>query len=132
MDGILEGPTSKDPFHKALKVFLRKLSGSWTSLALDRVGHHTVIKLYKLCSLEGKLAIAAELVKDKNRLSGNAIGRSVSDICYLRQLAEGEDAWRESTTNQLAAENFLDEMVGSSKKRKRKRKKPSHQESSEG
>mmetsp|Transcript_436 Transcript_436/g.647 ORF Transcript_436/g.647 Transcript_436/m.647 type:complete len:711 (-) Transcript_436:65-2197(-) len=132
MDGILEGPTSKDPFHKALKVLLRKLSGSWTSLALDRVGHHTVIKLYKMCPLEGKLAIASELVKDKNRLSGNAIGRSVSEICSLRQLTEGEDAWRESTTNQLAAEKFLDEIVGATKKKKRKRKKSSHKESSEG
>jgi len=129
MDGILEGPTNQEPFRTATKNLLKKLSGSWTSLAIDRVGHHTVTKLFTSLPVEDKLLLASELVREKNRLGGNSIGRVVMDTCALHKLVESEDAWREALAKQAEKEKFLEEILGginisaADKRRKRKRKR---------
>lgn len=102
IDGILEGPTNQTPFTKAMKTLCKKLSGHWTTLAVERVGHHTVKKMFmKLKSLEDKKVIVAELSASINRLSGNAMGRSIINDCAVREYMEGEEIWKNTVKKEL-------------------------------
>lgn len=93
-------------------------------MAVDRVGHHIVAKIFKLCSLAKKLEMSLELVKEKNRLSGNSMGRSVMKTCFLHQLMESEHSWRERISKEAEAEQFvLNIAVQDGIKKKRKRRK---------
>jgi hypothetical protein len=72
--------------------------------------------------------MALDLVKEKNRLSGNSMGRSVMETCSLHQLIESEKAWREHVSRKAATEKFLQNIAGETevsgdKRRKRKRSK---------
>jgi hypothetical protein len=47
MDGILDGPKEELAFADARKTLLEKLNGRLVTLAVDRVGNHTIKKLFK-------------------------------------------------------------------------------------
>jgi hypothetical protein len=109
MDALLDGP-SRDV---ASKLLLRKLSGRISFLAVERVGHHTVEKLFRaLPKMEDKASISAELSLSLNRLGGNAMGRSVMVSCAVKEYLEGESAWKAALTKQRGKENWLKEIFG--------------------
>ncbi len=56
------------------------------------------------------------LVKEKNRLSGNSMGRSVMKTCSLHQLIESEASWREHVSKDAGAEKFIQTIVGDADK----------------
>lgn len=117
MDGILDGPVKTPIFSASTKELREKLAGSWTSLATDRVGHHTVKKLFKhLPRIDDKAKLVEELYDGGNRLRGNAMGRSVIDACLIDAYDENRTEWRhrvgklQSTTE----EKFLADVTGES------------------
>eukprot|EP00551_Chaetoceros_affinis_P005633 CAMPEP_0203676360 /NCGR_PEP_ID=MMETSP0090-20130426/24285_1 /ASSEMBLY_ACC=CAM_ASM_001088 /TAXON_ID=426623 /ORGANISM="Chaetoceros affinis, Strain CCMP159" /LENGTH=761 /DNA_ID=CAMNT_0050542883 /DNA_START=64 /DNA_END=2349 /DNA_ORIENTATION=+ len=134
IDGILEGPTRQEPFANSVKELCTKLKGHWVQLSVERVGHHTVKKIFlKLKFFEDKAAISEELSKGINRMSGNAMGRKIISECAVKDYMEGEDVWRSVVKKAMERESFLKEIVegdtiGSTKKRKRKRKKKENDE----
>jgi pectin methylesterase-like acyl-CoA thioesterase len=125
MDGLLDGPSRSS----ASKALLSKLSGRLSFLAAERVGHHTVIKLFKALPMEEKAVLSAELSQSLNRLGSNAMGRSVMVSCAVKEYLEGEEVWKSAVTKQEAHDNWLKDIVGendkditkSKKERKRKR-----------
>ncbi len=117
MDGILDGPVKTPTFSASIKELREKLAGNWTSLATDRVGHHTVKKLFKhLPRIDDKAKLVEELYDGGNRLRGNAMGRSVIDACLIDAYDENRTEWRhrvgklQSTTE----EKFLADVTGES------------------
>lgn len=131
MDGILDGPREEHAFARARKSLLEKLSGRWAALAVDRVGNHSVKKLFSgLTEWEDKAVLTAELAQALKRLGGNAIGRSVIDACAVKEFLEGEDAWKAAVRKMQQREEWVDEILAvgnkekkDEKKKKRKRKK---------
>ncbi len=125
----MEGPTRVSPFSTATKELADKLKGQWTSLAVERVGHHTVKKVFmKLNALEDKAQLSSELSNSMRILSGNAMGRSIITHCAVRDYMEGEEVWKSTVKKAMERESFLKEIiqgeeVNTTKKRKRKRKK---------
>ena len=128
MDALLDGP-SRDV---ASKLLLQKLSDRISFLAAERVGHHTVEKLFRaLPTMEDKASLSAELSHSLNRLGGNAMGRSVMVSCAVKEYLEGESAWKAAVTKQHGKDNWLEEILGEkegsddedSEKKKKKRKK---------
>jgi len=86
LDGILQGPVSEPPFSQAVTQIAERLSGRWVSVSGDRIGHHTVIKLfYALPDAPMKRSLAKELVPGKSRLSGSSMGRSVLRHCLVNE-----------------------------------------------
>lgn len=134
IDGILEGSINQAPFAKAIKQLFDKLKGHLTTLAVDRVGHHTVRNLFmRLKSYEDKALISAELSKSIRTLDGNAMGRSIISQCALREYMGDEDVWRSTVKKAVEKESFLKEITegdvtNNTKKRKRKRKKKENEE----
>lgn len=121
------------PFAKAAKQLFDKLRGHWTTLSVDRVGHHTTRKLFMtLKSFEDKAIISAELSNNMRTLDGNAMGRSIISDCAVREYMEGEDTWRNTVKKAMENESFLKEIaegeIVNTKKRKRKRKKKDNEE----
>lgn len=109
MDALLDGP-SRDV---ASKLLLQKLSDRISFLAAERVGHHTVEKLFRaLPTMEDKAALSAELSHSLNRLGGNAMGRSVMISCAVKEYLEGESAWKIAVTKQRGKETWLEEILG--------------------
>lgn len=115
MDGILDGPVKTPIFATATKDLREKLEGNWASLATDRVGHHTVKKLFKhLPKIDDKAKLVEELYNAGNRLRGNAMGRSIIDACLIDAYDENRTEWRhrvgklQSTTE----EKFLADVTG--------------------
>lgn len=132
IDGVLEGPTHLPPFSHATKELSEKLRGQLTSLSVERVGHHTVKKIFmKLNSFEDKAIISSELCNSMRILSGNAMGRSIITDCAVREYMEGEEIWKTTVKKMMERESFLkditmkggEEADNNTKKRKRKRKK---------
>mmetsp|Transcript_10560 Transcript_10560/g.19346 ORF Transcript_10560/g.19346 Transcript_10560/m.19346 type:complete len:795 (-) Transcript_10560:63-2447(-) len=137
MDGILDGPVKTPNFAEAVKELRVKLSGHWTSLASDRVGHHSVKKLFKaLPKIDDKAKLVEELVSGGNRLRGNAMGRSVMDACAVDQYRENRKDWRQKIVKTATNDkDFLAEAIPETStehteveepkkaKRKRRRKK---------
>jgi len=138
IDGILDGPTTQKPFSQAVKKLFEKLKDRWVSLSVERCGHHTVKKIFiKLTNMEDRASLSRELAIGINRLSGNAMGRSVIADCFVKDYMEGEDVWNAAVKKRLEREVFLKEIDegnfgGTEKKRKRKRKKTSQDEEEEG
>jgi hypothetical protein len=138
LDGILDGPPNTSNFASAFKSLFIKLQGRWTSLSTDRVGHHSVKKLFHaLPKIDDKAKLVEELVDGGNRLNGNAMGRSVAEECLVHIYSENRKEWRKAMSKTQTKEtNFMDDIVaetnktgidneGKSKsKRKRKRKRP--------
>lgn len=124
---------NQEPFEKATRQLLDKLKDHLTTLSVDRVGHHTVRKIFtKLKSLDDKEKISAALSKSLGILTGNAMGRSIVTDCALREYLEGRDTWEKAVKKAIEKESFLNEIVegdiGNNKKRKRKRKKKENEE----
>ncbi len=134
IDGILEGPTRQEPFVNAMRKLCIKLKGYLVQMSVERVGHHTVKKIFlKLKSFEDKASISQELSKGINRLNGNSMGRKIISECAVKDYMEGEDVWRSAVKKAMERELFLKEIVegdtaGGTKKRKRKRKKKENDE----
>lgn len=87
----------------------------------------------KLKSLEDKKVIVAELSASMNRLSGNAMGRSIINDCAVREYMEGEEIWKNTVKKAMERALFVKEItegdiVTNTKKRKRKRKKKDNEE----
>jgi hypothetical protein len=142
LDGILDGPANTSVFASAFKSLFVKLKGRWTSLSTDRVGHHTVKKLFHaLPKMDDKAQLVEELVDGGNRLIGNAMGRSVAEECMVHIYSENRKEWRKAMTKTQTTETqFMEDIVGESSKtgndtegkskskRKRKRKRPEKEE----
>ena len=113
MDALLDGPAS--PI--ASKLLAKKLSGRISFLAAERVGHHTVEKLFRaLPTMEEKATISAELSHYLNRLGGNAMGRSTMVKCAVKEYLEGETSWKEAIAKQQTKETWLEEILGDKNK----------------
>lgn len=112
---------------------LVKLSGRWTSLSVDRVGHHTVKKLFNaLSSMDLKLNLVQELSEGgMNRLNGNSMGRAVLEECFVNDFMRGgEYTWRDVVTKKMKQKEWLSELGNEDgdeddkkKKKRRKRKR---------
>lgn len=114
MDGILDGPVKTPIYSTAIKDLREKLGGSWASLATDRVGHHTVKKIFRsLPRIDDKAKLVEELVDAGNRLRGNTMGRSVIDSCLVDAYEENRKEWRHKVGKMLSTteENFLAEVT---------------------
>uniref|UniRef100_A0A7S4ASM3 Pumilio domain-containing protein NOP9 n=1 Tax=Pseudo-nitzschia australis TaxID=44445 RepID=A0A7S4ASM3_9STRA len=114
MDGILDGPVKTTIFGTATKDLREKLIGCWASLATDRVGHHTVKKVFKsLPRIDDKAKLVEELVDGGNRLRGNTMGRSVIDSCLVDAYEENRKEWRHKVGKLLSTseEKFLAEVM---------------------
>lgn len=139
MDGILDGPRDEPPFVRARTKLLEKLGGSWVALAVDRVGNHSVKKLFKgLNDWDSKAILTAELAQAVSRLGGIAMGRSVIEACAVREFLEGEETWKATVRKAQQREEFVEDIlaIGENdkkieKKKKRKRKKHAKGESAE-
>jgi hypothetical protein len=143
MDGILDGPINTPIFAEAARLLRTKLVGHWASLAGDRVGQHSVKKLFKaLPKIDDKAKLVEELASAGNRLNGTAMGRSVVEVCFVEEFIENRKQWREKisklSTKEMtsmlpeiledkeisgASTNDLQEQQGEKSKRKRRRKK---------
>ncbi len=137
VDGILDGPTKQAVFSEAVTSFFLKLKGRYVALSVERIGHHTVKKIFiRLQNMEHRASLSEELAGGINRLSGNAMGRSVIMDCAVKDFMEGPEVWSASVKKRIERENFLKEIEdgklgsngGTEKKRKRKRKKASGKE----
>lgn len=117
MDGILDLASSSasndtSVFSGALKQLLKKFQGRWVELAIDRVGHHSVIKLFQaLERFEDKEVLAAELVKSRSKLKGNAMGRKVMEVCLLQEYVDSSEGWKQALAKKRKREEFLHEIL---------------------
>ena len=112
MDGLLDGPERSI----ASKLLYPKLSEHITFLSTERVGRHTVEKLFlALPTMEDKAALSAQLSHSLSRLGSNAMGRSVMASCAVKEYLEGESSWKEAVARQRENENWLDEILGEQK-----------------
>jgi hypothetical protein len=95
LDGILDGPVQTPLFQKAVRELRTKLSGRFVTLACHRVGHHVVRKLFSaLPTIEEKEKFMEDLVKGKNALRGNVMGRSVIEHTQVEMYEVDKKAWR--------------------------------------
>ena len=132
IDGVLEGRTTEKIFSKFVRKLLEKMSGRWVALSVERVGHHTVRKVFSaLKSMDDRATLSAELAGGINRLNGTSMGRSTIASCFVKEFLEGQTVWSEAVKKLSDKEKFVkefienDEVNDSSKKRKRRRKKAS-------
>jgi hypothetical protein len=133
MDGILDGPNKEPAFAKANRNLLQKLNGQWAALAVDRVGNHTVKKLFRaLTEWEDKAVLTSELAQSLNRLGGNAMGRSVIEACAVKDFLEGEEVWKAAVRKIQQREEWVQDIVhgvgadGETTEGKKKRKRKRH------
>jgi hypothetical protein len=132
MDGILDGPKEELAFADARKTLLERFNGRLVTLAVDRVGNHTIKKLFKgLTEWEDKAVLTSELAQSLKRLGGNAMGRSVIEACSVSEFLEGQEAWKTAVRKMERREELVhdilaigeEEKKADKKKRKRKRHK---------
>ena len=133
-DGILEGPTQDASFASAMKQLVSKLSGRWASLASDRLGQHSVRKLFwALGDMIVRQELVLELSQGKSRLNGSAMGRSVMEACYVYDfITKGEKEWKTLVNKVLQRNQLLQEFVeaspiseGTSKSKSKKKRSAS-------
>jgi hypothetical protein len=113
LDGILDDSSGDSVFTKAVKQLLIKLQGRWVALSVDRIGHHTTKKVFRaLEDMGSREELVQELAEGTNRLTGNAMGRSVVETCAVREYtSKGQDQWRKTIQKTLEREEWLKEMV---------------------
>jgi hypothetical protein len=133
MDGILDGPNKEPTFAKANTSLLQKLKGQWVALAVDRVGNHTVKKLFRaLTEWQDKAVLTTELAQSLNKLGGNAMGRSVIEACAVKEFLEGEEVWKTAVRKMQQREEWVQDIFDGGEKteggKKRKRKRQGKQE----
>jgi hypothetical protein len=131
MDGILDGPKEELAFADARKTLLEKLNGRLVTLAVDRVGNHTIKKLFKgLTEWEDKAVLTSELAQSLKRLGGNAMGRSVIEACSVSEFLEGQEAWKTAVRKMERREELVHDIlaIGEEEKKaaKTKRKRKRH------
>ena len=131
MDGILDGPSKEPAFAKANQNLLQKLNGQWAALAVDRIGNHTVKKLFRaLTEWEDQAVLTSELAHSLHRLDGNAMGRSVIEACAVKDFLEGEEVWKTAVRRIQQREEWVQVIVdgadGETTKGKKKRKRKRH------
>ena len=114
MDGLLDGPSRST----ASKLLTSKISDRFLYLATERVGHHTVEKVFRaLPSFEDKASLSAELSQSLNRLGSNAMGRSVMATCAVKEYLEGESAWKSALAKREDKSNWIEEITGKKEER---------------
>ena len=113
IDGILEGQQQESAFCKALSNLAAKLTGHWVNLSGDRIGHHTVKKLFHaLTDLKAREVLVQELVGGKKRLSGTSMGRSIITECLVHEYeTKGEAEWRRLIKKRAEKETWVDDIV---------------------
>jgi hypothetical protein len=95
LDGILDGPIKTSIFQQAIRELRSKLAGRCGSLANHRVGHHVVRKLFTALSTVGeKENLADEIIKSKNSLQGNVMGRSIMEHARLDLFDVDKNEWK--------------------------------------
>ena len=112
---------------------LEKLQGRWVSLALDRVGHHAVTKIFFcLKDVSNKERLVLELASGKSRMNANSMGRSVLEALEVRAYeSQGAAEWSKLVKKQHEREEWLNDMVNGNDKpnsSERKRTKRSEKE----
>lgn len=113
LDGILDGPTKDSIFQAKIKQLYTSLQGRWVALACDRVGHHTVKKVFRsLLDVNERKKLVTELVEGKTRLQGCPMGRSVMEYCRVYDfISKGENSWASGVSKFLQNEDWLKELV---------------------
>jgi nucleolar protein 9 len=140
MDGLLDGPIRTPIFAAASKTLYSKLKDNWVSLSTDRVGHHTVKKLFTaLPRIDDKAKLMEELVSGGNRLIGNTMGRTVVEACSVDEYRENPKQWRKQIAKMIdmKEDSFLEEVTKptggeSGEKQKPKRKRSRKKKGAEG
>jgi Pumilio-family RNA binding repeat len=118
LDVIIESPNATHSvFLSALKRLVAKLKGKWVSVAVDRVGHHTVQKLFMaLVDVNDKKVLVEELIAGKNRMIGNNMGRTVLDALEVRVYEmQGESEWSKLIKRRHSNEAWLEEILEGTK-----------------
>jgi Pumilio-family RNA binding repeat len=123
LDALLDGPKDESMFVQARQRLLGKLTGRWVALAVDRVGHHTVQKLFDvLRDIKDQERLVQELLVGKSRLLGNSMGRTVLDALQVRVYeAQGEAEWAKSIKSNQKKKEWLNEIIDSEGKEKETR-----------
>jgi hypothetical protein len=102
---------------------LAKLKGRWVALASDRVGHHSVMKLFSNLNMEDKALLTSELAQGSNRLGGSTMGRSVMEACAVKAFLDGEQMWNDAVRKLQKDDTWLEDLLEpKDEKKKRKRK----------
>jgi hypothetical protein len=95
LDGILDGPVQSPIFQQSIRELRSKLAGRCGSLASHRVGHHVVRKLFSaLSSVADKEKLAVDIIKSKNSLQGNVMGRSIMEHARLDLFEVDKNEWK--------------------------------------
>uniref|UniRef100_A0A7S1FN17 Nucleolar protein 9 n=1 Tax=Corethron hystrix TaxID=216773 RepID=A0A7S1FN17_9STRA len=127
MDGVLDGPVASSPFSAAVVSLFEILRPHLLTLATDRVGHHTVKKIFAALPPERRAELTAELAGASGRLGGNAMGRAVIEACFVEEFLAGESAFMAAVARMKNREGFLEDIMAKSgeggRKRKRKRRR---------
>ena len=124
-DGVLDGPTESPCFAQGLQKLREKLSGRWVALSCDRVGQHVVKKIFRVSTDAERVKIAEELSHGVPRMSGSNMGRSVMDVCAVRDFTLGVDEWKRVVKKANMQDDWLSDVLGKNDKQgndKRKRK----------
>jgi len=124
IDGILDHPqkNEKDISSYTQKLY-KKLKGKWIYYAIDRIGKHTVLKLYSLLKYDNQLSLVQELAESYNRLQGCNIGKHISKELGIDEfITNGEHYWKQKylKSSSDCKKRFIQE-VDSGKKKKRKK-----------
>jgi len=92
---------------------LEKLQGRWVSLALDRVGHHAVTKIFFcLKDVSNKERLVLELASGKSRMNANSMGRSMLETLEVRAYElQGVAKWSKLVKKHHEQEEWLNDMV---------------------
>ena len=135
-DGILDGPTESPCFSQGLQKLREKLSGRWVALSCDRVGQHVVKKIFRVSPEQERVKIAEELSHGVPRMSGSNMGRSVMDVCAVRDFTQGVETWKRAVKKASMQDDWLvlgkDDKAGTDKRKRKnsedtsskKKKKP--------
>ena len=114
-DGNDKDANKTAPLKKVRNKLLTKLKGRWTSLAIDRVGHHVVRKLFlALPTMKAREDLVRELAQGRDRLRGNAMGRCVQSECEVDLYwNQGVDEWKAKIQRKLEQKEWLMELSSS-------------------
>ena len=107
------------------------LEGRWVSLAVDRVGHHMVKKIFAaLPQITDKAMLVKELASSgSNRLSGTSMGRDIMEACAMNEYERDKKAWRHTVSKMLSSdgEKWIENELPS-KDNKKLKEAPSEQD----
>lgn len=129
----LEAFISRGAFSdKALGRFVRKLQGSFGSLAADKSASHVVERLWGASKTDLKSLIMSELAAAKKRLEDTAHGRLVLRNCRVHEFERKQDDWvQEEAAVERKRAYFADliDIEGTKPKKSSKKKKKTTEES---